>query len=293
VLIGTTHGSQGPQTIAAWSNNIANSYTSIINALSDASHSLPSTLKLTIIDPANLSFNPNNNSPNYLHPSWTTLTSADGIILPNDSHLHATTSSTEQTAKVAIAAYARLHKIPFLSIGSGMHTAVQKFAQNVSSIPHPVPTKEGFLPPLLIQQQRMQAGGAQDIYIPPPSGPSGGKEAQGAFRQIYGEQAIVARERFDGSENNGKRIHPVYVEHMRGCGFEFFCQNEDGEVVDAWKYSGNKHPFYVGVSFHPEFSTRVSRASDVIFEFVQAVYDRGQGEREGEEEEGEGRGFAL
>jgi hypothetical protein len=174
-----------------------------------------------------------------------------------------------------------------------MHTAVQKFAQNVSSIPHPVPTKEGFLPPLLIQQQRMQAGGAQDIYIPPPSGPSGGKEAQGAFRQIYGEQAIVARERFDGSENNGKRIHPVYVEHMRGCGFEFFCQNEDGEVVDAWKYSGNKHPFYVGVSFHPEFSTRVSRASDVIFEFVQAVYDRGQGEREGEEEEGEGRGFAL
>jgi CTP synthase len=272
VFIGKTSGSKGPHTITAWSNRIANSYTAIMNSLYDASHSLPMN-DLTIVDPSSLSFKPDD-QPDYLHLSWAAIRAADGIIIP-DSHHHATPDSAYvKRAKISIAAYARTSKIPFLGIGAGMHAAVEGFAQNVSNLPHPVPGKGDFLPPVIYRGA--QAGGVKNVYIPP----SGRERAQEAFRLLYGAQVVESKERFDFGGSGEKRIHPAYAHHMSSCGFDFFCQNENGMILGAWKYAASKHPFYVGVEFHPEYRSRVLGASDVIFEFVKAVDIHGQKKRD-------------
>jgi CTP synthase (UTP-ammonia lyase) len=101
-----------------------------------------------------------------------------------------------------------------------------------------------------------------------------------AFQSIYGEQALVARERFFSLDNDATRIHPEYVNLMRTCGFDFFGQNEDGNIFDAFKYAEHKHPFYVGVEFQPEYSSRALGASDEMVRFVMAVHDYRQKKRE-------------
>jgi hypothetical protein len=61
-----------------------------------------------------------------------------------------------------------MHKKPFLGIGTGMHAAVEYFARNVCGIPHPVPSKEGFLSPVIQRREMPEGGGgAREIYTPP------------------------------------------------------------------------------------------------------------------------------
>jgi CTP synthase len=253
-----------------------NPYPALINALHDASRRLHSTTSLAIVEPSTLSLK-DTTRPNYLYPSWRKIREADGTIIPDS---HNDTSPCATKANIAIAGYARMHKIPFLGIGTGMHAAVEDFARNVCDIPHPVPAKKGFLSPMIQHRVRRNAegegGGAQEIYIPPSglsTSNSGNYKAQAAFRAIYGEQAIVARERFESNGGDKRRIHPEYVNIMRTCGFDFFCQNEDGVRLDAFRYTSIKHPFYVGVGFPPEYSIRILRGSDVMFIYVRAVFE--------------------
>ena len=45
----------------------------------------------------------------------------------------------------------------------------------------------------------------------------------------------------------------------------------DGRLVEAVEIT--KHPYYVGVQYHPEFKSRPNKAHPLFREFIKAAYE--------------------
>jgi len=166
--------------------------------------------------------------------------------------------------KVLAANYARRNNIPTLGICLGLQIMVIEFARNIlgfedadtaeinSQTQHPVINlMEG-------QKNVTHKGGTMRLgnwkcKIKPDS----------KVFEIYGEELIQERHRHRYEFNN------EYIEDFQNADFMPTGTNPDTGLVEIMEY--DKHPFYVGVQFHPEYRSTVESPHPLFIKFIEAA----------------------
>ena len=173
--------------------------------------------------------------------------------------------------KILSIQYAREEKIPFLGICLGMQLSMVEFARNVlkfedaNSIEFDEETTH---PMIYLIDEFIDAGGAKQIRT--TTSQMGGTLRLGEYecatkpgsklREAYDAPLIYERHRHRYEAN------PKYRELLESNGMEITGEShgliEAVEVVD--------HPWFLGVQFHPEFTSRLQNANPSILAFVRA-----------------------
>jgi len=187
------------------------------------------------------------------------LQDVDGILIPGGFGVRGI------EGKIAIAEYARTHKIPYFGICLGMQVAVIEFARHICHLkdanstefdpktPHPVIH-------LMEEQQYVEmVGGTMRL------GAYSCKLKRGTLaRKAYGKVLISERHRHRYEFNN------AYREKLESKGLTFSGFSPDGLLVEIIELPA--HPFYIGVQFHPEFKSRPNKPHPLFREFIRAAY---------------------
>lgn len=173
--------------------------------------------------------------------------------------------------------YARINKIPFLGICLGMQLAIIEFARNIlnikdaNSMEFDPNTKE---PLIYLIDSFIDANGKKQIRT--YKSPLGGTMRLGGYdcnirpdtllSKIYGTKKTRERHRHRYEAN------PKYREIMEKNGL--IVSGESDGLIEAIELKN--HPFFVGVQFHPEFTSRLISPNPVILNFIEASIKNGR-----------------
>ncbi|MGW8246993.1 MAG: CTP synthase [Acidiferrobacterales bacterium] len=176
--------------------------------------------------------------------------------------------------KISAIRFARENRIPYLGICLGMQLAVIEYARNVAGLegahstefrvdtPHPViglitewKNQDGSV------EQRSQAsdlGGTMRL---------GGQTCHlldgTLVRELYGQGEILERHRHRYEFNNS------YRETLENAGLRIAGTSVDGSLVEIVEIP--EHPWFVGVQFHPEFTSTPRDGHPLFSGYVRAA----------------------
>jgi CTP synthase len=165
--------------------------------------------------------------------------------------------------KILTANYARVNNVPFLGICLGMQCAVIEFARNILKMEGAHSTeidhKTKFPVIDLMEEQKsiidkggtMRLGGYKCII---------NKDSE-SFR-AYGKTEITERHRHRYEFND------KYLEDFKSHGMIPVGINPDSGLVEIIEIPG--HKWFVGVQFHPEYSSTVMKPHPLFVNFVKA-----------------------
>ncbi|WP_298099342.1 CTP synthase [uncultured Campylobacter sp.] len=174
--------------------------------------------------------------------------------------------------KILAINYARVHKVPFLGICLGMQLAMVEFARNVLKLKNANssefdPQTED--PVIYLIDSFIDASGKKQIRT--HKSPMGGTMRLGGYDcdvkkgsllgKIYGERKTI-RER----HRHRYEANPKYRAEFEKHGL-IVCGESDG-LIEAVELKN--HPFFLGVQFHPEFTSRLVRPNPAILGFIEA-----------------------
>lgn len=176
--------------------------------------------------------------------------------------------------KILAIKYAREHNIPFLGICLGMQLAVVEFCRNVigikdaNSVEFDINTTNPVV--YLIDDFIDQKG---DIQVRTYSSPLGGTMRLGEYEcslknntkiaLAYGKQNIKERHRHRYEVNIG------YKSVLQENGM--IISGESASLIEAIELEN--HRWFVGVQFHPEFTSKLQRPNPIILEFIKQSRD--------------------
>lgn len=172
---------------------------------------------------------------------------------------------------ICAAKYAREHKIAYLGICLGMQIALIEFARNVlklenaNSVEFDSECKENVV---YLIDSFIDASGAKQIRT--HKSPLGGTMRLGGYEcelkkgsllaKIYDNQSkIIERHRHRYEAN------PKYRQNYEKNGL--IISGESNGLIEACELKN--HPFFLGVQFHPEFTSRLTRPNPAILGFIK------------------------
>ncbi|MEZ4883300.1 MAG: CTP synthase [Chitinophagales bacterium] len=168
--------------------------------------------------------------------------------------------------KVLAIQYVREQNIPFLGICLGMQCAVIEFARNVLELKgadstEMNPNTEHPVISLMEEQKNL-------THL-------GGTMRLGAYKcdlrkksnahKAYKTLKVSERHRHRYEFNN------IYQSDFEVAGMELVGVNPDTNLVEVVELK--KHPWFVGVQFHPELKSTVSKAHPLFVDFVKAALE--------------------
>ena len=165
--------------------------------------------------------------------------------------------------KIKAASYARRAHVPYFGICLGMQVAVIAFAREVLSLPGANSTEFDPGTPYPVIDLLPGQGEIED---------KGGTMRLGAYpavlspgslvRKLYGRELIHERHR------HRYEFNPEFLPRFEGAGMSATGRSPDGRLVEIMEIPD--HPWYVGVQFHPEFTSRPLRPHPLFLGFIQA-----------------------
>ncbi|HEV7780132.1 MAG TPA: CTP synthase, partial [Chitinophagaceae bacterium] len=166
--------------------------------------------------------------------------------------------------KIVAVKYARENGLPFFGICLGMQMAAIEFARNVLGLKEAhstemnPETKEPVID-LMEEQKKVTAkGGTMRLG----SYPCDIKEGSLASR-IYGKAQIQERHRHRWEFNNR------YLEQFENAGMVASGKNPGTDLVEIIELA--RHPFFIGVQYHPELKSTVENPQPVFVHFIKAA----------------------
>lgn len=167
--------------------------------------------------------------------------------------------------------YARENKIPYLGICLGMQLSIIEFARNVleiedaNSIEFDPQSKNPII--YLIDSFIDQSGNKQ---LRTHESPMGGTMRLGEYpfeplkgtnlQKAYGNEEIYYERHRHRYEAN-----PAYKQRLEDAGM--IISGESNGLIEAVEIKD--HPWFVGVQFHPEFTSHLETPNPIILEFVK------------------------
>ena len=179
--------------------------------------------------------------------------------------------------KIKAANYARTKGIPYLGICLGMQVAVIEFARHVANLKGAHSTEFNAKTPYpviaMITEWTTSEGGKEMRSATDDLGGTmrlGGQECKlmpnTHVRGLYGKDSIVERHRHRYEFNN------QYREALQEKGLVVAGTSVDGTLVEIIEL--NNHPWFVGVQFHPEFTSAPRDGHPLFTGYVQAARAR-------------------
>lgn len=168
--------------------------------------------------------------------------------------------------KILAVNYARENNIPFLGVCLGMQCAVVEFARNVLQLgkahsteidhktPHPV------IDLMEEQKEITEKGGTMRLGGYPCK-----ISKKSKTYQAYQKTHVVERHRHRYEFNNSY-LDKFQKNGMMACGY-----NPDTNLVEIIEIP--EHKWFVGVQFHPEYSSTVANPHPLFIDFVKAALD--------------------
>ncbi len=174
--------------------------------------------------------------------------------------------------------YAREHNIPYLGICLGMQLAMIEFARNVLHIEDA--NSAEFNPncknPIIyLIDSFMDASGQKQLRT--FQSPLGGTMRLGGYECETKENSLL-RTVYDGAKVIRERhrhryeANPAYRESFEKAGL--IVSGESDGLIEAVELKG--HQWFLGVQFHPEFTSRLTNPNKTILGFAKAALTQRQ-----------------
>ena len=186
------------------------------------------------------------------------LSTLNGILIPGGFGDRGT------EGKIVAAKYARENDIPYFGLCLGMQIAVIEYARNVTGLeganssefdpktPHPV------IDIMEDQKELTTKGGNMRLGACPCQL----MEDSNSYN-AYGKELVNERHRHRYEFNN------AYREQLEESGLRVAGINPERDLVEIVEIP--KHPWYVGVQFHPEFQSKPNAAHPLFANFIAAA----------------------
>lgn len=242
--------------------SLTDSYISVIEAIKHGSFSQKIETEINWFDTEKYEKDPQ---------SLEELKEFDGVIIPGGFGQRGT------EGKIKTIEFCRNNNIPFLGLCLGMQLSVIEFARNVCGLKNAnstefVEDEEKLTYPVIDIMQSQKENIEKGRY--------GGTMRLGSYKCIlqpntiasasYKKAEIFERHRHRYELNNEFR------ETLRQNGMIMSGINPEMDLVEIVELSQQKHPFYVGVQFHPEFKSRPIRPSPIFKKFIKSAADKHQ-----------------
>lgn len=195
------------------------------------------------------------------------LEQVDGILVPGGF------GQRGIEGKLCAIKYARENNIPFLGICFGMQLAMIEFARHVlgikdaNSMEFDEQTKN---PIIYLIDEFIDANGKKQLRT--FQSPLGGTMRLGAYKCQIKKGSLLSKVYNGAKEVKERHRHryeanPIYKQRFEQNGLEISGQS-DGliEVVEI-----PSHKWFLGVQFHPEFTSRLTNPNQVVLSFVEAT----------------------
>ena len=202
------------------------------------------------------------------------LAEVDGIIIPQGW------GSRGVEGKIKVVEYTRKNKIPYLGLCFGMQMAVIEFARHVLGLKganseeinpktsHPVihimPEQKEYL------AKRQYGGtirlGGWPCKINPQA------RLYQFYRRNKAEHLLKSKNPLVSIERHRHRyeFNRHFKNRFEKAGLVISGVSPDRKLVEAIELPKDKHPFFVGVQFHPEFKSRPLTPHPIFLEFIKA-----------------------
>ena len=169
---------------------------------------------------------------------------------------------------ILAAGYAREQGLPYLGLCLGLQVMVIEMAR--SALGKPDANSTEFAPATtapvihIMPEQRAvtQMGGTMRLGEYPCE-----LVADSKAGAAYGEPLVSERHRHRFEFNN------AYREELESAGMWPTGLSPNGELVEIIEMDADRHPFMLGVQFHPEFRSRPNRPHPLFSGFVTAAID--------------------
>ncbi len=182
--------------------------------------------------------------------------------------------------KIKAINFARTRKIPFLGICLGMQLVLVEFARNVLGLKDAHSTEfkpKTKNPVVFLIDEFINSAGEKQIRT--QKSPLGGTMRLGAYECVIKPKSLLS-EIYEGKKSINERhrhrfeANPRYKKNYEKNGL--IISGESSGLIEVVELA--KHPFFIGVQFHPEFTSHLVRANPVILAFIKKAseYERAE-----------------
>ena len=182
--------------------------------------------------------------------------------------------------KIKAINFARTRKIPFLGICLGMQLVLVEFARNVLGLKDAHSTEfkpKTKNPVVFLIDEFINSAGEKQIRT--QKSPLGGTMRLGAYECVIKPKSLLS-EIYEGKKSIKERhrhrfeANPRYKKDYEKNGL--IVSGESSGLIEVVELA--KHPFFIGVQFHPEFTSHLVRANPVILAFIKEAseYERAE-----------------
>ena len=179
--------------------------------------------------------------------------------------------------KIAAVRYARESKVPYLGICLGMQIAAIEIARDVCSLeganstefdpdtPHPVIALitewQTFDGKVERRDAQSNLGGTMRLGAQPAAVKRGT-----LAHRIYGKDTVAERHRHRYEVNNH------YVPRLEQAGLTISAKTQSEDLTEIAELED--HPFFIGVQFHPEFTSTPREGHPLFKSFIRAALEQ-------------------
>uniref|UniRef100_A0A671T0V1 CTP synthase n=1 Tax=Sinocyclocheilus anshuiensis TaxID=1608454 RepID=A0A671T0V1_9TELE len=217
---------------------LSDSYASVIKALEHSALAINYKLEVKYIDSADLEPAALQEEPVKYHEAWQKLCRADGVLVPGGFGVRGT------EGKIQAINWARRQKKPFLDANSTEFDPETKHPV-VIEMPEHNPGQLG---------GTMRLGKRRTLF----------KSTSSILRKLYGDAEYV-----DERHRHRFEVNPELKHHFEDRGFRFVGQDLEGERMEIIELED--HTYFVGVQYHPEFTSRPIKPSPPYFGLLLAA----------------------
>jgi CTP synthase len=190
----------------------------------------------------------------------------DGILVPGGF------GSRGIEGKIAAIKYAREKKVPYLGICLGMQLAIIEFCRNVLKLEDANSTEFDQRcknPVIYLIDEFNDTSGLKQVRT--FQSPLGGTMRLGSYKCDTKKSSLLRevyrdKERIKERHRHRYEANPLYRERIEAKGFE--VSGESDGLIEAMELKN--HPWFLGVQFHPEFTSRLTSPNEAILAFADA-----------------------
>jgi len=190
----------------------------------------------------------------------------DGIIVPGGF------GSRGIEGIISAIKFARENKIPYFGLCYGMQLLVIEYARNVlhlkdANTREVNPGSKNIVIDVMESQRELLKN---NLY--------GGSMRLGGYkailrdgtiaRNVYGKKDVIERHR------HRYEVNPAYIKELEAKGLVFSGCSPDGHLMEIAELPKNKHPFFLGTQFHPEFLARPLNPHPLFSAFIKACINK-------------------
>jgi CTP synthase len=177
--------------------------------------------------------------------------------------------------KIEAVRYARSKLVPFLGICFGMQMAVIEVARHMAGINGASSTEFGDAkaPVVGLMSEWMHGDAVERRHA---GGDLGGTMRLGSYEAVLAPKSLAARiynaPRIVERHRHRYEVNMTYRPQLERAGLRFSGLSPDGLLPEIVEYT--KHPWFIGVQFHPELKSRPFDPHPLFASFIHAAVEQ-------------------